>query len=509
MESSNPILSRSTALESSPGGILQREIQVLGAGTIYGVGEGIGLSLADVADFGGRLREKPVSTITGFVQDHWSEAAVAAGIAVLAPRKHLHWLLLAASGRGVLMSAFEGIVGAADVTQPIGDVRKRFASQLAGETRTLINSLPMTIAGGAAGRTFANATFGRGLGALDLANGKVSWGEIKSNLWNVRDKFCPPMARLAVVDLDGTLVSTSRHLSLGIEKGTQFLSRSTGLSEEIVSELMGEQFGKLKSFTNPWTVELALAERMKVGKPQGMSYEQFRSAVSDPYWRIFDDSFAENLRVYDGVTKTLPALQNGGVQVILLTNSPASAAIPRLRGTGLESRVNLAVMLDSPQPPAGLAPELLRHGAERLSTSLGSENPSFISINRSLAKPGTQFLLQTLAERKLRPSQVMVIGDSLESDMGLAARSGARGLWARWSTMDVEYDALLHRVSRGNFPAGKNSGLPFEVDLNSPLEILNHLRPPRAIREVLRTSAAPPHWLISLESYGWAKRDLK
>lgn len=505
MERDAYVLSTSTALGESSG-VLQREVQVLLGGGAEGVGRGIGKSLTDLAGFADDFKSAPLATTGAYIRDHWSEAAVAATIAFVAPRKHFHLVLLAASGRGLALSTLDGIVSAADTTQPLAQVKERFASNIAKESSTLINSLPMTILGGIGGRSFANATFGKNLGAVDLATGKVSLAEVKNNLWKTHDQVLPPAAKLVVVDLDGTLVSASRHLALGIEQGNKHLAAATGLSEQTVSGLMSEQFGKLKSFTNPWTVETALAERLNVGKPGGMTYDHFRTHVSDPYWKIFDNTVTQNLRIYDGVHSTLGALGSKGVPVMLWSNSPGSAAIPRIRPHGIDTQIGRAVMLENARPPAGLAPELLQHGAERLAAFMGPENAAFSTLPRGLAKPAPDFLNQVMKDSKLRPSQVMVIGDSLESDMALAQRSGARGLWARWAEVDARYDALLNKVSGGHFPPAARTGVPFEVELFRFSDTLKHLRAPRDIGGLLRNNIGAPHWLTPLESYGLAIR---
>ena len=494
-------ISKTDLLEPQAGNLLQREAEVLALGGFDGIKRGVSLSMSDLSTFGGNLKAAPLKTLGGFVRDHWSEAAVAGGIAFMAPRKHLNALLLIASGRGVAMSTIDGAIGALDPNQNVGSVRERFANNLAGETRQLVNSLPMTIAGGAAGRSLGNAVFGTGMGALDLAAGRVSMAEVKTNLWKMHDQILPPKAKMAVVDLDGTLVSTSRHLALGIEQGKKQLAANTGLSEEVVSGLMNEQFGKLKSFVNPWTVELALAEKLNVGKPNGMSYEQFRSNVADPYWKIFKDNLAQDLKVFEGVQSTLNGLAKENVSVTILTNSPAIGALPRLKETGLYKQVNNTVMLDNPKPPQGLAAELVKHGQERMAGQM-FQDPTFSEIARNLAKPNPDFVLGEMSKRGLRPKEVIVIGDSLESDMMLANKTGARGLWSRWNEVDAPFDAMLNRVTGGAFPPAKTSGVPFETQLQTVPQILENLRPARDITGLIRGNAALPSTFVPFQSYG-------
>lgn len=494
-------ISKTDLLEPQAGNLLQREAEVLAMGGLQGIGRGVSLSMNDLGNFAGNLKAKPLETMGNYVAEHWHEAAVGAGIAFMAPKKYLSALLLVGSSRNLILSTVDGAISAADPSKNVGAVREQFANQLAGETRMLVNSLPMTIAGGAAGRSLGNVVFGKGMGALDYAAGRVSTAEVKANLWKAHDQMFPPKAKMAVLDLDGTLVSTSRHLSLSIEQGKKQLATSTGLSEEVVSGLMNEQFTKLKSFVNPWTVELALSEKMNVGKPGGMSYEQFRSQVSDPYWSIFKESLSKDLKIFDGVKQTLDGLARENVSTTILTNSPAIGALPRLKETGLYTQVGKTVMLDNPKPPQGLAPELIKHGQERMAGEM-FQNPTFAEIARNMAKPNPEFTLAEIDKRGLRPKQVIVVGDSLESDMMLANKTGARGLWSRWNEADAAYDAMLNRVTGGNFPPAKTSGVPFERQLQTVPEILQHLRPPRDLAGLMKGNAALPSAFVPFQSYG-------
>lgn len=502
MTSDRLSLSRCQSLDAIPKSVFQREVEVVGGGFLSGAAEGLHLSLTDLVDFSQRIRHSPLSTATKFAQDHWSEAAVAATIGYIAPKKYAGWLLLAASLRGILTSGAEAVVNAADTSIPTETARSNFAKQISSESRQFLNGLPVALAGGLAGSGMGSLVFGKGMGLYDFASGKVSSADVRLNLLKVADAFNPPKARLAVIDLDGTLVSTSKHLSLSIEQGIQQIAKATELSPELVSELMANQFSKLRSFTNPWTVELALAEKLKVGQPGGMSFTTFKQTVSDPYWKVFENNRADFLTTYEGVASTLPRLRAEGVEVMLFTNSPAGAAMPRIRSAGLESSFDVAIMIENATAPRGLASELVAQGSERLATWVGSPPESFVCINRSAAKPAPGILRDAINSRGLRPSQVMVIGDSIESDMALAGNTGARGLLAKWSAGDVVYDRSLNRVTGGNFPAAKPSSAQYEVELRAVPDILKHLAPPQRRVALLWSTVTLPSVLLPMQSYG-------
>src|SRR6185295_5206346 len=84
---------------NSSSSLLSREAFVLGSGLTEGLGKGVNRSLGDLNEFGKGLVTEPVSTIGSFVQHHWSEAAVGAALAFVAPRKWANTLIAAASMR--------------------------------------------------------------------------------------------------------------------------------------------------------------------------------------------------------------------------------------------------------------------------------------------------------------------------------------------------------------------------------------------------------------------------
>ncbi len=502
----NPLnleLTRTQKLEEAPQDLLSREFTVLAGGAAQGLSQGFRESLGDLGKFASDFAGAPLDTSADYLSNHWHEAAIAGGIAVLSPRKYLNALLLLSSGRGLIFSTYEGARDALDPAQNINQVKERYAKSLSHETRSLLNALPATIAGGAAGRSFANTAFGKNMGALDLATGKVTMADVKSNLWKAHEQLFPPKAKLAVIDLDGTMVSTSKHLALAIEEGKAKISQNTGLSQETVSGLMNEQFGKLKSFVNPWTVELALAEKLNVGKPNSMTYAEFKTKVSDPYWQVFKNKLDKDLTVYDGWRPALEALAKEKIPAIILTNSPATGVLPRLEATGLHNGVSKVVMLENPKAPAGLAPELVKAGQDRLNAANISSGklPTFELIPRTMAKPNPEFLAAELAKRQVRPRETMVLGDSLESDMALAQRTGARGFWTRWNEIDAKYDAMLNKATGGNFPPAKTSGVPFEKQLFKVESLVDHLRPARDLSGLARNFSMPA-WYLPLQSYG-------
>lgn len=481
-------------------GLLSREAQVLSRGLGEGLTQGASKSLSDLQDFGSALSKDPSGTLSNFVEKHWSEAAVAAVLGFVAPRKWANTVIALASTRGVATATYDSMRLAADPRNNLTDVKNYYANSIAHETNSLINSLPATIAGGVAGKMGANAVFGKNLGAWDFATGEVKWKDIKTNLWDLHDKVLPPTAKLIVSDLDGTLVSANKHLAVGIETAIDRISENTNIPRHQISDLLYEQYNKLHSYVNPWTTELAFADKFQLGKPGGMPLPEFRAKVSDVYWNTIKEAAVENLNLYPQVKNTLAELNKRNVDVVVFSNSPSSAVLPRMELHGLEQQVSRIMAIKNPTPPAGLSSELIAEGSNRLAKHFESPNlGKILEVDKSIRKPNPQALQDLLTEKNLRPKEVIMVGDSIMDDMGIAQNAGTRGLRARYSEIDSKYDAILGPTSTSPL---KGPAPKFEASINSYSELLNRLKPNRDLSGAFAQVRGLPAWYVPVQSYG-------
>lgn len=506
MENSSFGLSKSELLKpcSEPlhndAGLLSREAHVLSRGLGEGLAKGASQSLSDLQDFAAAILKDPAGTVGDFAKKHWSEAAVAATLSFVAPRKWANTAIALASTRGVATATYDSMMLAADPKNKITDVKNYYSSSIAHETNALINSLPASIAGGMMGKMGANAAFGKNMGAWDLATGKVKWKDVKSNLWEFHDKVLPPTAKLVVSDLDGTLVAANKHLALGINKAIDRIAENTNTPRQVLSDLLNEQFDKLHSFANPWTVELAFADKFQVGKAGGMSLPEFRTKVSDAYWNTIKETAPQYLDLYPGVKNTLTELSKRNIDVVVFSNSPAAAVLPRMELHGLDAQATKIMAIKSASAPRGLSPELVAEGSNRLTSYLESPNiAKVVELEHNLRKPNPQVLRELIEARNLRPKEVIMVGDSIKDDMGIAQGAGTRGLRAKYSEIDQKYDAMIGHQS----PLLRKDQMPrFEAEINSYSELLNRLRPDRDLSGAFSQLRGLPGWYLPLQSYG-------
>lgn len=437
--------------ELTPPSLWQREIEVVGKGLTQGLSDAGRQSLSELKAAGSRLRSDPLATTGQFLKEHWQEAAMGAAITFVSPRRLANAALLAFSMRGVAVSTGRAAVGASDPNADLSRLRESFRSSVADEGSALLSSLPMTVAGGMLGRATANSVFGKNLGAYDLATGKVSLSQVTENLWRMHDTVRPPAIKLVVTDMDNTLYSFSKYLSAGVRDGVKDLSRKTGIGEEALYKSIGKQMDAYNSFSYPWSIELALSDKLNVGKPGGMSYQQFRATISDPFWKTIESSLEKNGVAFPPVLPTLESIRSKQIPVVVLTNASHSIGVKRLDAMGLTRGkfVDRMYVMENPPEPIGLAPELIQHGRERINVMAAIENDlqAIKPIPKAWEKPDPRGMHEILQTYNLRPSQVLMVGDSVKNDIGLARATGTRGLLVRYPFTKPEYESVLRRLS--------------------------------------------------------------
>lgn len=500
--------------EQTPPSLLQREVEVVGKGLTHGLSDAGVQSWSQLKEVGSRFRSDPLATTGQFLKDHWHEAAMGAAITFVSPRRFANAALLAFSMRGLAESTVHAAITASDPDADLTHLRESFRSSVADEGSAFLSSLPMTVVGGMFGRATANSVFGKNLGAYDLATGKVSLAQIKDNLWNLHDTVRPPAIKLVVTDMDNTLYSFSKYLSAGVRDGVKDLSRKTGIAEEVLYKSIGKQMDTYNSFSYPWSIELALSDRLKVGKPSGMSFEQFRTTLSDPFWKTIERSLQENGVAFPQVLPTLEAIRAKQIPVVVLTNASHSIGVKRLEAMGLTrgKLVDRMYVMENPPEPVGLAPELINHGRERINIMAAVENDLTVikPIPKAWEKPDPRGMLEILQSYKLRPAQVLMVGDSVKNDIGLARATGTRGLLVRYPFTKPEYESVLRRLSDKPKMEKAKMGEDLPANLSNVAEtgsfsgVLDHLRPradystilPGVIRSLLVRPEASPAVIV-------------
>lgn len=473
--------------DDSSSSLLSREWQAIGLGLRDGVSKLGTQTGSDIKAGAASFIESPISTGADYLSKHWQDAAFGAAITFLKPNRWANAALIAYSLKGVGTATYETAIAALDPRADLNSLRKNYAEAMSHEGSAFLATMPMAMLGGNIGRAGANAVFGKNLGALDLISGKVKVSEVKSNLWELHDSIRPPAVKLVITDMDNTLASHSRYFARGVEKAISELSAKTRIPESELYTSIGRQMENYRSHDYPWSVELALSERLKVGKPGGLNIEEFHSKIVRPFWNTIDNSLIENYKPFETVHNTLKELRKREIPVAVLSDAPAFIGLQRLKNLGFDDGlVQRFYGLHNWTTPKGLSAELMKEGHSRVSSMLESKHSlaEFRAMPAHWEKPETSGFQALIRQYNVRPKETLMIGDSRVKDVGVAHRSGARAIWAEYGGASAAEEAILTRLrplpeNGGGVikDAGPKKYAPYLEAADSYASVLKHLNP--------------------------------
>lgn len=493
----------STSLDDVIGtSLLARESNVILGGLAAGTIEGTKASVQNLEQFGRDLVRSPQNTLVDFVSQHWTEAATAAALSFAAPGKMASLLIGAWSLRGLGSATLDAAKMAADTAVPLQAVKETYAYEVKEQSQALLASLPMTLVGASAGRTSANLVFGKNMSATDLLTKKLDLDGVKTNILNTYDQIRPPAVKLVVTDMDNTLLPTQKQQALGLEKAVGNLSKTTGIAEAELYESLGTVMERYHSHSYPWTLELALKDRLKIGQPGGISIERFNKQIAEPFWKTMDESL-QHLEIYPGVRSTLSDLSARKIPVVVLSDASASSGLRRFTQLRLDAPpIERMYAIRNPAEPLELPEALRLAGRERLESALNTKHNlnEFTILPRASEKPAPAGLRDIMELYQVRPSQVLMIGDSIRRDMGVATQTGARGLLAKYATSEPAYEAILNRFkdpkAKTSFKDKNQTGIKYEDEIYSYRELSNYLKPAFNIKAIPKTARRSADFLL-------------
>lgn len=469
--------------------VFSREWQTVGLGLADGIGKTGSRTADDLKQAGKDFSANPISATAQYLENHWTDAAAGAAITFLRPTKWANAALVAYSLRGGATATYDALVGAMDPKADLKQLRNTYSDEISRQGTAFISSMPLAFLGGNIGKAGANAVFGKGMGALDMLSGKVTMADLKQNLWDLHDAIKPPSVKLVITDMDNTLASHGKYFSEGIKTAITDLSAKTAIPESELYSSIGNQMEKYRSHDYPWSLELALKDRLKIGEPGGMSVADFEKNIANPFWDTIDNSLKEHHSPYEGVKETLEELQRRNIPVAVLSDAPAFIGLRRLSNLGLQhGLVERFYGLHNWHEPAGLSEELMQAGRNRVESLLKTENSlkEFRALPHQWEKPETAGFEALMRQYNVRPSETLMIGDSRVKDVGVAHKAGSRGVWASYGQPSAAEEAVLTRLrplpennggvaSKGVAPPKKYA--PYLEAADSYDRLLAHLNP--------------------------------
>lgn len=250
--------------------------------------------------------------------------------------------------------------------------------------------------------------------------------------------------RLVVTDMDNTLYSWIDYIVPAVEAMVASTVQATGLPRLKVVQSLKAVYTKYESNEYPYALqESSLFQDFP-------EFSSFDKLVIEPARVAFSEARRKYLRPYKGVVETLRALGERRVSVVALTDAPRNPAEQRAKKLGLDTLLSGLYTMPGFQFPAGpdgstlVAPDILQKegkGAYRAACAT-------IELPRDWEKPNPAGLKQILTTYGVEPREVLVIGDSVKKDIGVAQALGCHDCWAEYGTyVSLEYRERLDIVS--------------------------------------------------------------
>ena len=172
------------------------------------------------------------------------------------------------------------------------------------------------------------------------------------------------------------------------------------------------------------------------------------------------------LKPYKGVIDTLTTLKAMKLPVVALTDAPKNPAEQRVKKLGFDQLLTAIYTMPGftfPSGPDGsalVAPDILQKevkGAYRASCPV-------IELPREHEKPHPGGLRKILSTYGVQPNEVVVVGDSVKKDIGVAREVGCLDCWAEYGTyVSLEYRERLDIIS-ANAVTQRHAASVFESD---------------------------------------------
>ncbi len=250
--------------------------------------------------------------------------------------------------------------------------------------------------------------------------------------------------RLVVTDMDNTLYSWIDYIVPAVEAMVDAVQLATGFPRIKVVQSLKQVYSKYESNEYPFALQESsiYAEFPEFGS--------FDKLIIEPARMAFAEARRKYLKPYKGVADTLAALKEERVLVVALTDAPRNPAEQRVKRMGLDQYLTAIYTMPGFNFPAGpdgaalVAPDILQKEEKGEYRALCPA----IELPREWEKPNPQGLKKILTTYGLQPFEVLVVGDSLKKDIGVAQQLGCHDAWAEYGTyVSLEYRERLDIIS--------------------------------------------------------------
>ncbi len=250
--------------------------------------------------------------------------------------------------------------------------------------------------------------------------------------------------RLVVTDMDNTLYSWIDYIVPAVEAMVDAVVEATGFPRIKVVQSLKNVYTKYESNEYPFALQ---ESSIYAEFPEFASFDKL---IIDPARTAFSAARKKYLKPYKGVVETLTALKEKRVIVVALTDAPRNPAQQRVKHMKLDGWLTALYTMPGftfPEGPDGsklVAPDIL------LKNERGAYEAACpaIELPREWEKPNPAGLKKILSTYGLQPHEVLVVGDSVKKDIGVARELGCHDAWAEYGTyVSHEYRERLDIIS--------------------------------------------------------------
>jgi phosphoglycolate phosphatase len=252
------------------------------------------------------------------------------------------------------------------------------------------------------------------------------------------------MVRLVVTDMDGTLYSWIDYIVPAVEAMVDAVCRATQFPRIRVVQALKTVYTKYESNEYPFALQ---ESRLYEEFPDFGSFDKL---VIQPAREAFAAARRKYLRPYSGVLPTLEALEKRDIPVVALTDAPRNPAEQRAKRLGFDRYLKALYTLPGFQFPKDERGETLIAKDILTREEQGHYRAAcqVVELPRHCEKPNPEGLLGIARAFGVRPEEMLVVGDSVKKDVGVAKAIGALDCWAEYGTyVSVEYRERLDIVS--------------------------------------------------------------
>lgn len=231
-----------------------------------------------------------------------------------------------------------------------------------------------------------------------------------------------------ITDADNTIYNWVQYIVPCLEAMVDYLQRKTGFTPDQISESFKKVFEKYRTNEYPFVLQEAdIFEELRG------DFEEFQKKLVNPTRIIFNQTRQRTLKLYPGVARTLWAIINSGIRIIVLSDAPSFSAEQRLEHLGVSPYIWALYALKSyPLPDEARLDQSI---INRIKTGFyRSRIGKVVQLPLMHEKPNTAGLKLLLEEEGIAPDQAVLVGDNLKKDIRIAQELGIADVWARYGT---------------------------------------------------------------------------